>query len=165
MSIFNSFAALASGGGLEYETGKFTPTSSTYTPVIPFAKTHTTLPMCVIIQRAGATTNTMQKTVHLWWFLCWELFSGNPMYPSSSISYTGSYGKAGGGYYRKTSDTSLSSMNEYNLTQSVYDEGASSGAYPRYHVTESQITPNTSAQGAYFRNIEYEWIAIWAPEN
>lgn len=134
------------GGGLEYETGTFTPASDTSNPTISFAKSHSTRPFVALIADLGATQ------------------SNGTFIASLVVSYYDLYGqslfgdKLYGRYdYFRANNTAVGS------TGTTCSSTANTSGGLDYYVTNSEMKGSRSSN-AYFRSSRtYTWIAIWAP--
>ena len=138
--------ASGGGGGLEYETGTYSPSEDIEAPTIYFSNTHTTVPMFVMISDQTGGYDSTSYTMHSWVLMNYSSL-GYPLYYSS----TGKYYAEIRTRYRNTSATSLSgvSMTENSATFS--------------RVSASSFSPNVDT-GLYWRTGRtYKWIAVWAP--
>lgn len=144
MSIFNSFAALASGAGLEYETGTFTLlNSSTSIQTVSFSNTHTRQPAfaCAVnTNSVSSSYTTFAMTI------AYGLLLGSPR--GGSASY---YAQRISGRGTTTSMTVNQSITEANFPSSTV-----------LTTTSAVFNCNSSYP---FTSGTWKWIAIWAPEN
>ena len=146
------------GGGLEYETGTWTPTEDVATYVISFANTHTEPPFFYIVSDATGTYSSATNTGYETLFVDWGHLFGVPMYEEESTPkyseyrsrYKGSSDSLGGG----------GAMIGFPYTETT----SQSSAYPRYFATETGIRAYASSTSRYWRaGRTYKWIAVWAP--
>lgn len=164
-------ASIPSGGlaGFEIEEGTYTPTANEGTPVIPFAKTHDTMPFFVAISDAsrtstsgsiGATTNTFYDLVYFNWK---NIFNATqPRYVSASTT------KRYGIVYRVYGGSSnVITTGNSDLTALDTNTGTSSDSYPRYWVTPSEFKPRALPDYdtiKFKKDKAYKWIAVWKTE-
>lgn len=164
-------ASIPSGGvsGFEIEEGTYTPTADEGAPVIPFARTHDTMPFFVAISDAsrtstsgsiGATTNTFYDLIYFNWK---NLFNATqPRYVSASTT------KRYGIVYRVYGGSSeVSTTANSDLTALDTSTDTSSSTYPRYWVTPSEFMPRALAGSVtikFKKNKAYKWIAVWKTE-
>lgn len=147
------------GGGLEYETGTWTPTEDVANPTINFADSHTNPPISIIFYDA---TGTEDFTGNSDWVFAWSDFSQVGGVPISISSTANGYAKASL-TVRTTSTTSFSSW-QYDVRTPYSDTSASSNYQYRYWVTASRFCPFANQSSRYCRvGRTYKWIAVWAP--
>ena len=140
--------ASGGGGGLEYETGTWTPAADIADYTIPFADTHTEEPFYYSIINSDNTTfvttpytNTFQSTIGFKGGSIATNSSQN-LYVSSIYCYTNSGG---------TSST-------YN-----YQSITASSTYSDFF-KKTGIRAYTNSTSRYWRSgITYKWIAVWKP--
>lgn len=141
--------------GLEYETGTFSPNEDMDYTMVSFSKTHSSFPMFIQAQDVTGTYSDTQNSFQLM-FVC---FLGDSLYTSQNGLL---YGR-GQCLFRSTSATSFSSTT-IGISYPSTNTGSSSGSYPRYWATESQMRVGYSSSYCYLRaGRTYKWIAIWAP--
>lgn len=151
------------GGGLEYETGTWTPTEDVTTANISFSNTHATPPAIVCMSDTSTTGNTwVAQTLYYWSFINSDDLFGEPFgeFPITSVSTNG-YGTVQ--YTRRTTGTSMSSQVNRLVTSSsdINDDS----------LTKSRFNATATGFKAYGNNTStkwrtdgiYKWIAIWAP--
>lgn len=144
--------ASGGGGGLEYESGTWTPNADVAQPTIDFVGTHADRPIYVLI---ADTTNTTapDNSILMWLISSWYDAFSVPVLITSSIKHyartqyeyasSGSYG-SGGNYI-----TSLTGSNNSSLPTYLTNEG---------------FSPYTASTSRYWRSDRtYKWIAVWAP--
>lgn len=147
------------GGGLEYETGTWTPTEDVVEYIIPFANTHTVAPFYYMIADAtGTYDDALNSNYSVTYNNLGQAFA-SPIYAgSSSIQY---------GEVRVTSrNTNTSSFSKIssNLLYPYTSTGTASGSFPRYWATEIGIKAYGYNDSYYWRaGRTYKWIAVWAP--
>ena len=136
------------GGGLEYETGIWTPSSDIADYTIPFVNTHTAAPFYYLIYDSGASFVGVSSCNTMMALTAW---SGGFIYSSSASSGTW-YGTARFSYASSASGGGSSTFNITNAnTLSLYTSSTGIRAY-----TNNDIR--------YWRaGRTYKWIAVWAP--
>jgi len=140
------------GGGLEYETGTWTPTSDSNGTYIYFTNTHTTVPMYINIIDTSTTVGSTNSNL-AWTFINWYASSGAGYKSASSTNVYGRYQYA----YKTSSGKSEGSIDGTALN------GNSNGLY--YLVSESVFYPYCGSNNRYWRSGHAcKWIAVWAPE-
>lgn len=157
MSIINAFLA-SGGGGLEYETGTFTPASDQVELSVNFSKTHTTPPIAVLcLNVSNAKMPSGSNGIVLWDFIDSERIFGTAYY-----SGTGAYKT----YFAQFTSTSSSSSDFQGATQTygTSDTSQTGTSAARHYIREGSATLRTN--GGYFRaNVKYAWVAIWIPDS
>lgn len=146
-------------GGLEYETGTWTPASDTADAWISFSGTHTTAPCMYEI---SDVTGTYDATT----------------YTNYRVSYTNLEQLFGAGLYQTTTQTNFGyahcvrrSTNTTGLTTStalitspISQTADTQATYPRYWAKETGIRANGNSTDYYWRaGKTYKWIAVWVP--
>ena len=137
----------APGGGLEYETGTWSPSEDVNTFTFLFANTHSQAPFFYMVTDIGGYYDTA-SSYHCMAYWCPYQFSGEPIHASTtSDNYA-----LGLARYRSTSATSLS-----NVTQVAPSLNAVA-----FYATNTSIKPVHETY--YWRaGRTYKWIAVWAP--
>lgn len=147
--------AVSGGGGLEYESGTYTPTSDTAQPTISFSNSHTKPPAFVAISDASAASGISSNSNTSWAIVDHYRIAGTGWPYSTSATRTG----IAFWTYRSSNGTSSGSQ------QIQYDSdntGSSSASYYRYWATASNFKPGSNSTSRYFRrNRNYKWIAVW----
>ena len=129
-------------GGLEYETGIWTPTEDVVSEWISFSNNHSEYPILLMIEDTDISTLTGDS-----WTVCcinlWENYYGEAgIYRGLAVRRYVSNGTHGGGTTNLTSDS--------NVSYFFNDNG--------------QFRPNGASTGSYWRaGRTYKWIAVWAP--
>ena len=137
-----------SSGGLEYESGSFTPTSNVRQPTISFSNTHDTPPSLIAMWWASSGTASSSPAFFLGFVnSTW----GDTPYTKGLHSFF-YYGSSG----------SLS-----NYTGEIQYDGSNSyggmETYWRFWATETAMTPQTNSSSYLWRkDFLYHWIAIWS---
>lgn len=128
--ITQGTASGGGGGGLEYESGTYTPTSDIAAPTISFSKVHTEAPIYfAIVDVSGASSITANSNLFVGYFDCYKMFGAG--YPYS----TNAYRYALMNYVYKSSSSTSSGVTQIQYSS---DETEDSGtAYARYWATES----------------------------
>ena len=145
--------ASGGGGGLEYESGIFTPAEDIARPVISFSNVHTNKPSLVLmsdVEETLAAADSAEYFAILNWFDCFGVAlkaSASIMnYARVQFGYKTSAGLTQGGYV----------INDYNGTSVTTALG--------YYLSNSSFTPYAGSDSRYFRSGRtYKWIAVWAP--
>ena len=150
---------VSGGGGLEYESGTWTPTSDIANYTVQFSKTHSSLPIfAAIYDETGDYSSTNNSMAGWFYFDFYQLF-GEAVYPSSSSHYYG-YARR---QYRTTNASSFTSSGS-DITYPYTNTGTSSASYPRYWVSESGLEANSGSTTRYWEaGRTYKWIAVWKP--
>ena len=147
------------GGGLEYETGTWTPSEDVVEYIIPFANTHTVAPFYYMIADAtGTYDDTLNSSYSVIYYNLGQAFA-SPIYAGSSSIQYGEVRTAS-----RSTNTSSFSKTGTNLLYPYTDSGTASGSFPRYWATEIGIKAYTYNSSYYWRaGRTYKWIAVWAP--
>lgn len=134
--------ASGGGGGLEYETGTWEPSSDVQYTTIDFANAHTEQPMLVIM--ADDSPNTVPNNS---FGVC-----ATVNYSAFSGAFSGHYGIS-----RREYKNASGAWAPSNYT-------ISSSATLDSYVTNEHFSPNAATTGYYWRTSRtYKWIAVWAP--
>ena len=151
------------GGGLEYETGTWTPTEDVTTANISFSKTHATPPAIVCMSDTSTTGNTwVAQTLYYWSFINSDDLFGEPFgeFPITSASNNG-YGTVQ--YTRRTTGTTMSNQ-VHKLVTSSSDINDDSLNKSRFNATATGFKAYGNNASTMWRTDGiYKWIAIWAP--
>ena len=147
------------GGGLEYETGTYTPESDIARPTITFANSHTEAPvliyMCDVTGTAHSTTNSNYVFCYCDPFKLWG--QGYP-YSSTGFRYASVY------YAYRASNTNSISSTGHLIANKSSSTFSNSSSYPRYWATETNFRPYTNSSSRYWRSDRtFKWIAVWKP--
>lgn len=148
-----------SGGGLEYETGTWTPSANVANTTISLSNTHTVAPFFYMITDAeGEYFNPgVNRCLNVTYFNNAQVF-GAPFYVGSGASPI--YGQVA---YAASNNSSLS-RSALSLTSPYTDSGASSTSYPRHWATETTIRAYTNNSSRYWiAGKTYKWVAVWTP--
>ncbi len=141
-------------GGLEYESGSYTPSANASRPTISFSNVHTNPPAFVLMSDTSSASGITQNS-NLVFMLCdpYRCFgSGFPISTSST--------KYGIAYY--TYKTSSSTSSNGSQTSSSDDPTSSSYQYYRYFADAENFYPYSISTSRYWRSGRtYKWIAIW----
>lgn len=148
-------------GGLEYETGTWTPESDVSDYLITLNNTHTAAPYYYMItdesgSYSSATTSSFAVIYNNFHQLFGQAFqinsTGDNMYAIVHF------------LYRSSSADALSGTAGLQITHPYTDTVANSNIYSRYWATETTIRAYTNSTSRYFRaGRTYKWIAVWAP--
>lgn len=148
------------GGGLEYETGTYTPTADIARPTISFTNTHTTAPFYVLISDSTGTYSNVTNSNYAMMFTDFGQLHGGVVENSGGTAIR--YGEV---RYtsRSSSTTSLTAGAAVFYTPST-DTRDSINTYMRYWVTETGFKPYCNNASRYWRTGRtYKWIAVWKP--
>lgn len=158
-TLINSLLVnVSGGGGLEYETGAWTPTVDTGQGQIYFAKTHTNLPCLVALSDTSEASTSVSSSVMAWTYYEAYTMWGAAMPQSPSVL---KYGVIEWVYTSGSSSSQGNVILSYSPTS-----GSSSRLYPRYWVDEAWFKPYAYNTNYIFRaGRTYKWIAIWAPSS
>lgn len=139
------------GGGLEYETGTWTPATDSTGYFIPFANVHTSAPFYYAIVCTSAFVSSSTGGLI---YTNWHQVTGYPLYVSATgIRY---------GIAQRIASGGASSNN--NITYPYTDQGDSTTSYSRYWAKETGIRAQQYNTGYPWRGgSTYKWIAVWAP--
>ncbi len=148
-------------GGLEYETGTWTPTADTNHGSIPFTNQHTKAPAFFAVLDTSDRSTLSEATVY-GCFYCdtYKLFGigwpwGNTGTSNRYTAIQTLYINNGATQYQGSSTGKNSD-----------DTGDSTANYPRYWAKETGIYPYAGNDARYYRaNHTFKWIAIWMPES
>ena len=148
-----------SGGGLEYETGTWTPSEDIASYWISFTNTHTEAPYYYMIaDAADGYFNTTNSNFFLIYCNHHQL-TGVPIYESSATIHYGEVRTMN----RAGSATSFTN-GTISLTSPYTISDDNSTTSPRYWAKETGIKAYTNSSSRYWRTGRtYKWIAVWAP--
>lgn len=150
--------ASGGGGGLEYESGTWTPSEDTLYAQISFARSHTTVPFFVGLSDVtddGSTLDTGTMFV-------WSYFNVNDLF-GIGIGY-GTNVRYGNVSYVRLNTGSLMSTQSQILNTSSSDPADSSINNSRFNVTETGFKAYGNNSGTQWKSAgTYKWIAVWAP--
>ena len=146
--------------GLEYETGTYTPTEDTQTPIISFSRTHTTTPVYVgIMDGTSERPPASNSYLGYWHYVDYEKLLGATITITTSGSTPTGYGEVymyylGGSSYQQR---------DFHFRHSSSDTTDTSYEYARYYVTPTGFKAGIvqSQKGKFKANTQYKWIAIW----
>lgn len=147
------------GGGLEYESGTWTPSADIARGEILWKKTHNAAPVIVMLVDATGTSDVLTQTNYAFMYIDqYKLYGCGMPYSSSKTCY------AIATYVYRASSTSSLTTSGITMTNSSDDETATGAAYPRYWVDNNGFYPYTTTTSRFWRaSCTYKWIAIWAP--
>lgn len=147
------------GGGLEYETGEYTPSSDIARPTITFSKTHSEAPVLVLFSdQTGTGHNVTNSNYNFMFCDFYKLWGHGIPYSSSGFRYAVAYYS-----YRGNSTSSISSAATI-CSQNSSSTSASGTSYPRYWASPTDFHPSTNSTSRYWRaGRTYKWIAVWKP--
>ena len=150
---------VSGGGGLEYETGTWTPTVDTQIYAAQFSNTHSTLPVFAACVDASDSYLDTTNTAHMWMFFDYYHLFGSPIYASGSTIYYA----LGFRYYRTTTQTTLTT-GVVSITHPYTDTSDNTYSYVGYWVSQTGLSINTGTASRLWRaGRTYKWIAVWAP--
>jgi len=147
------------GGGREYETGTWEPSSNVQNSWISLSRTHSTPPTFYIICRQESEyddgiLDTMQQVT----YVNYASLFGFPLYPSDAVQpYYGFWSLI----YRASTATTFGS-GYGSITYPYSDTGATSNKYSRFFANESQIRAYSNSSSRLWRTgCTYKWMAVW----
>lgn len=145
------------GGGLEYESGTWTPSEDVEKDTISFINTHSVAPYYFMI---ADTTGTYDSTTNSVYYVAYDNFHQAFGVPQDISNGTYIYGHV---YRRWKNSATGSTGGTITLNTPYTDSSASLNSSSRFWATETSIRAY-SANGQYFRaGRTYKWIAVWAP--
>lgn len=150
---------VAAAGGLEYETGTWTPDSDIARGTVSFSDSHSEPPIAIFLADATGTRHSVTNTNYLFTWVDAQRFTGHGYpYSSSGYRYAAAY------YSYRGSSTSSISSGGYLCSQQTTSSSASGVAYPKYWATASEFHPYSNSTSRYWRSDRsYNWIAVWKP--
>ena len=146
-------------GGLEYESGTYTPATDIAKPTISFQKQHSKSPFFAMFVDVKGTSDTTNATNYTFYLVDWYRMTGVGIPHDASTFYYGFYRCD----WRNTSATSLN--NSASLFSNTSDDTGTTYAFPCYFVTNTELKPSSgSSASRYWRSGRtYKWIAVWNP--
>ena len=140
------------GGGLEYETGSYTPTSDINRPTISFTNSHTGRPFSVVLWDTTGTAPASNSS-QAWSISSWYDISGDTITGTST----------GVVYYARVQFLYWSTSTGSNGANISALTGGSNNCFD-YYISSSWFQPYGGSTSRYWRaGRTYKWIAIWAP--
>ena len=146
------------GGGLEYETGTFSPESDVARQEISFTNSHTDPPAMITIQDTTGTLYTTSNTVVEWTFVYFKQLFGVPLYVADGFTPTFYYALV----FQLNRGTNSSNFSNSNSMISS-ETGSSSVSDLGYFVSNTKFIPNRLVNYYYRAGRTYKWIAVWKP--
>ena len=150
------------GGGLEYETGIWTPTTSTNRGYISFENNHTSAPAAIFLVKVDDThTSPNNNIIYYFSYLdLYKLWGGGISLKDNSSTSVLAYGLVVIGRGQTFDIVYLDNPISHNSD----DPGDADNTYSRYYATESGFHPaydgvNTNIKFNTYTT--YKWIAIW----
>lgn len=148
-----------STGGLEYESGTWTPAEDVAITWINFSNTHTTTPFFYAIWDGTGTYDSTTYSNYSTMFFSGELMFGEPIYAGENNA---NYARSAVAY--RSSNASVITGTAYGSTGSDSVSVDSSYGYSRYWASPTGIRATSASDSRYWRaGRTYKWIAIWAP--
>lgn len=163
MSIINAFLS-GGGGGLEYETGTFTPTSDTTSKTVNFSKTHTKPPAIFLaFDASGTRQGNNAEYQQITEFLAVEIYAITNVLWSANMSTPNKKGYVG---VERADSSSGSTSNGRALQYGSSDtsQTGSSNA-TRYYLKEASATIYFNSDYKLKANVKMMWLAIWLPDS
>lgn len=146
-------------GGLEYETGTWTPSENISVPTISFTNTHTDSPMLVLMSDASDAPTMETYTNYVFTYVDWYRLTGTGFPYSSTTDLRYGLVRSEVRNNNTTSTTNSASIFKYSS-----DQTGATIDYPQYFVTNEYFKPNSNNTSRYWRTGRtYKWIAVWAP--
>lgn len=152
--IINMITTLLKGGGLETESGTWSPTHNTARGTINFTNTHDEPPAAFVVWDTGDTTSGISAVFEV-------CFDYEALFGEELTGRASSYKATRYGLYYSSSTSSSNFIK--GCLHGRSDTGDSDDNYYRYHATESCIRPLVLSGSSYgWRSARtYKWIAIW----
>lgn len=145
-------------GGLEYETGTYTPAEDIARPTIAFFKTHTVPPAFVTMSDASENATLAQNDTVYFSLVDSYRFAG------SGWPYSASSLRNGFVAYSYLGSSVTATNGTIPLSYNSDNTGDSTTSYYRYWATESNFIPSANNTSRFWRaGRTYKWIAVWAP--
>lgn len=164
-TLSNAVRTLTNGyggsGGLEYETGTWTPEEDITRGEIKFSKTHTEAPVFIALADVTGTPDANLSTNYLFVYIdTYKMWGYGIPYDAGGYRYAAVYNS-----FRASSTTALSSNGTYCNFNS--DSTQAGGSYAsRYWTDSTSFRPFTANGTRYWRaGRTYKWIAIWKPNS
>lgn len=143
-------------GGLEYETGTYTPAEDINTPTISFANTHSVPPSFISISDVSGLGVDSNSNLFFSLIDTYRLTGSGWPYSASALRY----GFLSYAYLGTSSATSSAIMMQHSSDET----SDQSTTYYRYWATESGFKPSSNSTSRFWRaGRTYKWIAVWAP--
>ena len=155
---YSSVTVNVSGsGGLEYESGTYTPTSNIAQPTISFSKTHSSTPILIAMSDTSSYSSiTSNSNTSFIFFDMYRLTGSGYPYSTSAQRYALAVYS-----YRGSNNSTVSTV---QVSYNSDNTSTSSTSYSRYWATESNFKPYSNSTSRYWRaNRNYKWIAVWGP--
>lgn len=145
------------GGGLEYETGTWTPASDVADYDITFSKTHTTAPFYYMVCDAQDEYLSETNINYGLFYNNFHQVFGRSWYQTSTVIR---YGMV----YATYRGSSNWSNTQFALNSPYTSPSASGVNASRYWATSSKIKAYTNSTSRYWKSGHtYKWIAVWLP--
>ena len=146
---------VSGGGGLEYETGTWTPTANTPRGQVLFQNQHTSAPSIILMASLGGSWSNNYLT-SFYYIDYYKLFGGGITTSSSGIAYA----MASTTRYYSSALQDVMGLYIPNSSDSTED---STQDYPRYYATETAFYPcyGSNTSNNFRSRRSYSWIAIW----
>lgn len=144
----------ATGGGLNYEEGTWTPTENVAQPVISFSNTHSSPPMFVMMADATGTNDTTASTNYGFVYSSFYEYTGQAV-PSNETT---------GCRYALADYVYTSSKNPAQGVSGIIKLTGSGTSSVSYWVSETGFIPSSASTTRYWKaGRTYKWIAVWSP--
>ncbi len=142
-------------GGLEYETGTWTPSEDVAQPTINFTNTHSTPPRFAMM--VDVSDDLAPENSNAYWSIdYWDIDFNHGLYHSGTTLI---YARTT--YGHRITGTSLSFSGTSVTNRTSETEG---GSYLWSWVRSTCIRPSSNSTSRYWRaGRTYKWIAVWAP--
>lgn len=161
-AMAEAIAGISGGGGLEYETGEWTPEEDVRRTEILFQNEHRLPPIFIGMAYCGPKEIVNYREELFVIFNNYTLF-GTYTWEGSSASARDCLQIVD--LYRATSSSSLVIMRRYarNYGDATGDE--TDASYVGYWCSKKNFHPYTGAANSFWKaGSLYKWIAVWAPE-
>lgn len=148
--------AVGTGGGLEYETGTWSPSTASTHPTISFSGTHTDPPFFVALMindiSASVANSTGMGFVGYNMHRLFNVGSSN----ATTAEYHGCLAYTRWNYKKSNGDIA----NDYYAVNSPYGTSTSTKGNWAYWATNTSFMPENTM--SYKTSIVYKWVAIWS---
>lgn len=141
-------------GGLEYETGTWTPSVDIARPTISFTKSHDKAPTFVMMTDTTGTDDTTANSNYAFVYGSFDSYTGHAV--PSDLTSGARLGLAS--YVYRGSGNPAQAVSGVTLST-----GDSSSSSEGYWITSSGFIPSSASTTRYWRfGRTYKWIAVWA---
>lgn len=148
------------GGGLEYETGVFTPSQDVTSNDVTFSNTHNTYPVFWTYYDTATTKAPAASFVYEWGYCVTPAVTASGFYFQRVSSGLICYGEHKAIYWNSSGNAS--SSGDVFLYPSDDVQHASYPTHPGSDVNKTQLKMKTGSSSAYFRSgRNYRWFVVF----